>query len=760
MAVQQVQERQFKSKVICYRCGGNHLANVCSFQKAVCRACGKVGHIAKVCRSRGPIRQHRSKEPLAPEPQSRPQVNALGSQQSHIPTTTPPNQPDHTYNLFTVPGKVPPYVIAVNVNGTDLVMEIDTGASLSVISEQTFHNISAPTDKLLKTDITLTTYTSDELNILGLYNVRVRHRYQEEVLPLVVVEGQGPSLMGRNWLEVIKIDWNSVGLLNHQSSSITSILQKYTALFTDKLGLLKDVTVQLHVNHQVAPKFHRARPVPYRFKEKIEEELNRLLNLGIITPVRHSEWAAPIVPVPKHNGTMRICGDYKITINQALLPDKYPLPRIEDIFAALQGGKLFSKLDLSQAHQQAPIDSESEHYTTINTHKGLFQFERVPFGISTAPSIFQRLMENILQGIPHVCVYIDDILVTGTSEADHLHNLEQVMARLTNAGLTTNLSKCIFMSNSVEYLGHIIDEHGLHPSPSKVQAIQQAPAPTNLTELRAFLGFVNYYHKFIPNLSTILAPLHHLLQKGIKWVWSTSQEKAFQSVKSLIQSSSLLVHFDSNKPILLYCDASPYGVGAVLAHKMPDNTEKPIAFTSRTLSTAEQKYSQLEKEALAIVFAVKRFHQYLYGTHFTLFSDHKPLEHLFNESKQIPTLASARIQRWALTLAAYQYTMKYKPGKSMEVADALSRLPLKDSIPDSQVPLPGELYHLLYHLDQSIVTASQIRVWTDQDPLLSRVRKLVEHGWDITNPTSDLIPFHNRFTELSVLDGCLLQDLE
>ena len=206
-----------------------------------------------------------------------------------------------------------------------------------------------------------------------------------------------------------------------------------------------------------------------------------------------------------------------------------------------------------------------------------------------------------------------------------------------------------------------------------------------------------------------MSPLHIQLRKGTKWIWTQNQQIA------------LLVHFDSAKPLLVYVDASSYGVGAVLAHKMPDISEKPTAFVSCTLTPAERNYSQLEKEALAIVYAVKHFHQYLYGTDFTLYSDHKSLERLLGEFQQIPPLALARIQRWALTLAAYQYTIKYKPGKSMSTADALSRLPLQTTLNDSQVLLPGDLCHLLNHLDQAIVTASQIKVWTDKDPLLCLV---------------------------------------
>ena len=302
--------------------------------------------------------------------------------------------------------------------------------------------------------------------------------------------------------------------------------------------------------------FFRARPVPYRLKDKIEKELNRLQKLGIISPVPHADWAAPIVPILKRDGSLRLCGDYKVTVNQALTPDTYPLPHVEDIFAVLQGGTLFTKLDLSQAYQQLPLHSDSKKFTTINTHKGLFQYECLPFGISTAPSIFQRLMESLLCDLPNVCVYIDDILISGKTEADHLCNLELVLSRLSSAGITLKRSKCIFATTSVEYLGHIIDNKGLHPSPSKIQAIQQAPASTNVIELRAFLGLVNYYYKFLPNLSSTLSPLHLLLRKGTTWTWTESQQTAFNKVKQLLQSSSLLVHFDSKKPLLLYCDAS------------------------------------------------------------------------------------------------------------------------------------------------------------------------------------------------------------
>ena len=217
-----------------------------------------------------------------------------------------------------------------------------------------------------------------------------------------------------------------------------------------------------------------------------------------------------------------------ITMNQALQPDLYPLPRVEDLFAALIKGTVFSKLDLNHAHQQILLHENSKKFTTISNQQGLFQHKRLPFGIKTAPALFQRIMEMLLRDLPYVCVYIDDIFVTGTDEPNHLNNLELVLQRLELAGLTLKKSTCVFTAASVEYLGHVIDKNGLHLSPSKVQAIKQAPPPTNVTELKSFLELVNYYHKFLPNLSTSLAPLHSLLRnKNSHWNWSSEHSEAF-----------------------------------------------------------------------------------------------------------------------------------------------------------------------------------------------------------------------------------------
>ncbi|CAC5387068.1 unnamed protein product [Mytilus coruscus] len=397
---------------------------------------------------------------------------------------------------------------------------------------------------------------------------------------------------------------------------------------------------------------------------------------------------------------MRNCGDYKVTINQVSKLDNYPIPKTDDLYATLSGGQAFSKLDLSQEYQQIVLDEESLKYITINTHKGLYQYNRFPFGVSSAPGIFQRTIENLLQGIPRVVVRVDDILVTGSSKSEHLDNLETVLSKLQESGMRLNKDKCVFLAPKVVYLGHRIDQHGIYPVESKVKAITEAPEPKNISQ----------------DLSSKLAPLHELLQKQKEWKWDKPQQEAFELSKTLLKSSKVLVHYDQNKEIILSCDASLYGIGAVLSHRMEDGCDRPVGYISRMLAPAERNYSVLEKEGLAIIFALKKFHQYLFERKFTIYTDHKPLIGLFNENKSIPPMAAVRLQRWALTLSAYEYSIMYKEGKNNANADALSRLPLTCKTEETETEVPGEMILLTKHMDLTPVTSRQIKSWTHKVP--------------------------------------------
>ena len=512
--------------------------------------------------------------------------------------------------------------------------------------------------------------------------------------------------------------------------------------------------VKLLVNADAQPKFYKARSVPFALKSEVETELRHLQSKGIISPVKHSAWAAPVVPVVKKNGRVRLCGDYKLTINQASPTETYPLPHFDDLLAALSGGKFFSKLDLKNAYLQLPLGPASKQYLTINTHRGLFQYDRLPFGVASAPAIFQRHMEMLLQGLDGTAVYLDDILVAGRTLEEHLKRLAAVLERLELSGMRLNRQKCFFLCSSVEYLGHVIDEQGIHPTAEKVAGIKEAPAPNSITQLRSFLGMLSYYHKFLPNLAAKLTPLYALLNKQQRWVWQDKQQVAFQCAKDALQSDALLTHYDPAKPLVLACDASEYGLGAVLSHIVDGTNERPIAYTSRTLSPAEKHYSQLEKEALAIVFAVKKFHLYLFGRHFIIESDHQPLKTLFGETNKIPDMAPSRIVRWAILLSVYRYTFRYKPGKQLQNADALSRLPRPVSITNDSVP--ADVVAVVDHLSSSAVSAPAIKSWTAKDPVLSCVHRFILSGWPTHKLDSTFQSYISRKDELSVQDGCIL----
>ncbi|XP_066511013.1 uncharacterized protein K02A2.6 [Hoplias malabaricus] len=629
-------------------------------------------------------------------------------------------------------------------------MEIDTGAAVSLISE-TLYTEKLHHVKLKHSNIQLKTYTGETL--LGKAQVKVELNGQEAILLLYVVKGDNPALLGRPWLEKLRLDWLKVQSISTEKSSLTTVLKRHSSVFKDELGCMKDIKVRLQVNPNHQPRFLKARSVPYALKPKVDADINRLLEQGVIVPVSHSDWATPVVPVLKRDGSVRLCGDFKVTVNPALVTEHYPLPVIEDLFAGLAGGKKFSKIDLCQAYLQMHVDESSQKYLTISTHRGLFRYLRLPFGITSAPALFQRAMDQILSGLPGVQCYLDDILVTGRNDTEHINNLDRVLGRLEEYGLRVREDKCDFFKSSVEYLGHVIDADGLHTAPSKLKAILDAPVPENVSQLRSFLGLLNYYGRFIPQLATLLKPMYELLCDGKTWKWSKECDRAFNKAKAALTNETVLTHFDPSLPLQLACDASPYGIGAVVSHILPTGEERPIAFASRTLSKTETKYPQIEKEALGIIFGVKKFHTYIFGRKFTLLTDHRPLTSIFGSHKGLPTLAASRLQRWALILSAHDYEIKYRKSSAHGNADGLSRLPL----PDCPQHMDQNIFYFQM-VDNTPVTAHQVKQATRTDPVLSKVLDCLMRGQSLQTLAAvpEFQPYFSRGKELTVTSGCLL----
>ena len=337
-----------------------------------------MGHIAPVCQ--GKVKEdENARRPL--------RHKGRGTNWVQTSQDLSDEEDEPQFSMYTVgQNSSKPIVTCPEVNGRKLEMELDTGAALSIISEQTKLR-EFPEAVLVDSDVILTTYTTEEMPVIGMMKVQVKLNERCSMLPLFVVKGKGPSLFGRNWLREIPIDWKAIHAtkLKAQTTSVGAVLDKYADVFKDELGTFKDITVKLEVKENSKPKFHKPRAVPYAIREPIEDDLDRLEKAGIISKVRYSAWAAPIVPVPKKSGQIRICGDYKVTINPYLEVDSYPLPKPQDMLATLAGGQKFTKIDLSQAYQQLLLDEDAKKYLTVNIHKGLYCYNRMPFCIASAP---------------------------------------------------------------------------------------------------------------------------------------------------------------------------------------------------------------------------------------------------------------------------------------------------------------------------------------------------------------------------------------
>ena len=756
MNVQRMNDQSRK----CHRCHGPHSAAQCRFKNAVCHKCNKKGHIAKACMSRlgqsnGQRRQGNQNfvEVAQAEPcqnhSETPQQN-----QNHDDWTPPPHEETSfpEFNMFNLTNskQAAPICIPLQINTKAVRFQLDTGAALTVMNKKDFSAIASENVQLSPCTKNLRTYTGDKVPVIGESIVDVQYNHQSAKLPIIVVEGHGPPLLGRNWLENIKLDWHTIFVLSEvpsQSSDyLRGMLSRHESAFGTN-GLLKDKSVNITVKENSNAKYCKARAPPYAMRAKIETELERLEKLDIIKKVEYSDWATPIVPVLKKDGSVRICGDYKVTVNRVLDINRYPIPNIDDIAFELAKGERFTELDFSHAYTQLGLHPDSKRYTTINTHKGLYQYERLCFGISSSPGIFQAVMDSIFQDIPNVCVYFDNVYITGKNDTEHLQTLERVLEMVSKKGLKINKGKCQFLKDEIDFLGYRLSKQGIRPQFEKTKAIKEAPKPENTHELKAFIGMVNYYAKFCGFLTNALAPLYLLLQKDVKWHWGKEQNTAFEAAKEALSSDTLLTHYDPEKELNLTCDASPVGVAAILSHG-----ERPIAYASRTLNKAEKNYSQIDREGLSLIFGIKKFHKFVFGRKFTLITDHKPLLGLFGENKPIPEHSSPRVQRWAITLAAYDYVLKHKPGIENN-ADGLSRLPLKC---ENLNYVPEEIDYLFAIIENTPVNVSDIQAETHKDECLIKVHDYCINGWPESTVPENLKPYKNRHTDLSLENGCIL----
>ena len=665
-----------------------------STAKVVCYTCGEKGHYANKC----PTKKTSTRD--------RPVVKRV--------TTAPAGKlADHTSSEVVELPKVlkPPYLYIVRLDDKPYVAELDTGASCSIISAKLAAELGA-TIEPADGDIRLANSSATTPRVGSTTPIRIQWnsldiRYRFEVMPQM---DDAQLLIGRDLIDYDDtlsiggrpaklsqagtIDQSSVkgvsftvhDYAKEEASSEfqsfrDSVLQAIQSELADNAAIphtdfctIPGAEVHLATEPGKAT-FRRQYQLPQIQHAAIEAKLKEWLRDGVIEVVTTpSTFNTPFFLVPKKGPTgdksdFRICHDFRM-LNALLPEDAWPLPLVSDIFDALAGAQVFSTLDLRQAYHRMPIAADDRHKTAFTWNGTQYQFLGAPFGLKTLPSHFQRAMAILLHDLDFVRVFIDDIVVFSKSRSDHVAHLREVLCRLNQAKLILNVDKCHFVRLEVMLLGFRISPYGRSIDPSRLANLVDWPTPTTAKQLRSFLGFVNYLREYVPTISTITAPLNAIrLKDSITEQWTPECARAFQLLKDLIPQCPPLAHPDFALPFCVATDASAVGIGAVLYQHDPEtNAPRYISFQARSLSAAERNYSATKRELLAVVFAFKRFHHFIYGRRFTLYTDHHALVHLHTQ----PHL-NAMMQSWYEQLFEYDFAVQHRPGIQNILPDRLSR---------------------------------------------------------------------------------------
>jgi hypothetical protein len=581
---------------------------------------------------------------------------------------------------------------------------------------------------------------------------------------LYIVES-GSDILGRDLVQALHINiegstltCSNINPEKESSANLPDSVHKFDSLFKTE-DELKPVTGFVHkikVNEKVRPVSQKLRRLPFSVRDKVSEELKKLEKQGIIEKINSAEWVSPIVVSWKKNGKLRLCVDLR-QVNEAIIPDKYPLPKIDEIFSELRNASVFTQLDLQSAYHQLLLHKDSRSMTAFITHEGLFQYKRVCFGLSSAPSAFQKMMSTMLSGLKGVQSYLDDLIIYGKDQAEHDRNLQAVLEILEKYGVKLNKDKCLFSRTSLNFLGHTVSASGIQVD-DKYQAITNAPAPHDKKSLRSFLGLAGYFSKYIPRFATMVEPLRTLLRNDC-CVWTEEAQHSMDALKCTIGHSPTLSMFDPDADVILTTDASAYGLGAVLT-QMKNGKEVTVECASRTLSTTERKYSVGEREALACVWACEKFNIYLWGRKFTLCTDHQALITLLKKGSD---RQSMRIARWSARLMKYNYDLKFKRGQENKVADALSRLPIPAEVHELDSD-DTVICHIALETMCKSVTLEKLQECTKEDQVLNTVKKHIQTGWPdkLRQLDSEIIsvlkPYYMIKDDLTICDDVIMRN--
>ena len=581
------------------------------------------------------------------------------------------------------------------LNGTEIDMLWDSGASVSVMSESSWTKVGRP--RLTPSNISLCgVFSAGMERPLGEMTIEANWSEKNRIINVIVVKDIRPDFIGGvdtmekfgiRLVEIDNIEASLVGrsyenkqremkalemLGNRKDEDLVKIIRKYNDIFmasTFDLGFTEIVQHEMDINGD--PVMLQPRRQPMHLEHKLDELINNLLEAKVIRKCK-SAWNAPLVIIAKKDGSIRMCVDYR-GLNAITKKVSFPMPDTRFLLDCLADSKYFTSIDLGQAYYQVGMAEEIQDVTAFSTRQGQFCFNRLPFGLATAPATFQRMMHTMLEGIlfKGVVVYLDDILVYGKDREEHNARLEEVFKRIQLAGLRINPGKCDIYREELTFLGHTVSANGIKTNDKKIKEIKEAEIPICAKQLRSFLGMTNYYRKFIKDYAKIAEPLHAAASGCEKKItWSEECHKSFELLKRKLCEAPILDYPRRDGKFILDTDASFGAIGAVLCQEKEDGTEVVIAYGSRHLTAHEKGYCVTRKELLAIHEYVMYFKQYLYGKAFVVRTDHKALVFMRYTKKAI----SPQFQTWLANLSGYDFDLQYRKGEEHGNADGISRI--------------------------------------------------------------------------------------